>query len=451
MARAVRRPVRLHLLLLLSSLTTACVGAAEPPSPRVSGGGKADEDGAQILEGVLTTGVRLDLARLEGRAVVRHAPAEEIRLEAPGLTIARVLGEDGEEIAVEPDDGGTLVLDGDSEGVNTFTFEYTFSAKPHGTLEGWVAEDGVSFTWPYFCGNLFPCVSKPSDGARFELELAGIPEGTVAIYPTAIPSDAPAYMLAFAVGDYEHELLGTTPAGTDVSVYYYRGEAEAAHEGTALLVSAFAFLEETYGPYLFGDDVASVSADWGPGDYGGMEHHPYFHVGRGSMRDRVTHAHEAAHGWFGDGVRIRCWEDFVLSEGTTSYLAARALAAAGGEEVEAEVWAGYEQRLRDAVAYGDTEAWPGGGTEGCDEIDILTHPVWSSIPYMKGAFFLRAVEREVGAEALDGVLASFYAEHGGREAASVSDLLRAIDDGTGFDPMPLARAWLLGRGIPPLP
>jgi aminopeptidase N len=41
------------------------------------------------------------------------------------------------------------------------------------------------------------------------------------------------------------------------------------------------------------------------------------------MGREVDQVHEAAHGWFGDGVRLRCWEDFVLSEGTASHLDAR--------------------------------------------------------------------------------------------------------------------------------
>ena len=64
----------------------------------------------------------------------------------------------------------------------------------------------------------------------------------------------------------------------------------------------------------FGKVAGSVSADWGPGDYGGMEHHPYWHVGKNDFKDEVTHVHEAVHGWFGDGVRI----DDVLLEAASA-------------------------------------------------------------------------------------------------------------------------------------
>jgi aminopeptidase N len=50
-----------------------------------------------------------------------------------------------------------------------------------------------------------------------------------------------------------------------------------------------------------------------------MEHHPYWHVS-GAQRNLLVNAHEAAHGWFGDGVRPRCWEDEVVSEGVADYL-----------------------------------------------------------------------------------------------------------------------------------
>jgi aminopeptidase N len=193
--------------------------------------------------------------------------------------------------------------------------------------------------------------------------------------------------------------------------------------------------------------MATVSAAWSGRGLGGMEHHPFFHVARPSVASEVVQAHEAAHGWFGNGVRIRCWEDFVLSEGVTTYLAARALGAAGGPALEREVWDGYAVDLRNAVSRGDTEAWP----TTCNEIDILEHPIWSSIPYVKGAFFLRAVELEIGTATLDAALAAFYQRYGGREAASMSDLIATIEERSGFDTSELVETWLRSRGLPEIP
>ena len=310
-----------------------------------------------------------------------------------------------------------------------------------GKFEGAMSR-GMTFTWPYFCGNLFPCKSDPADGLAFELAVTGVPEGQTAVCPEAIETDAPPYMLAWTVGEYRYEKLGVTPSGIEVGAYALPGDEAAMATGTEPLVDAFAWLEATLGPYRFGTKVASVTADWGAGGYGGMEHHPYWHVARGSLADAEVHVHEAAHGWFGDGVRIACWEDLALSEGVASYLAARAIEGVRGRDAGDAVWADYQARLESAVASRDTIAHP----ESCGAIDVLDG-LFGSIPYMKGAFFLRAVEAEVGREALDGVLRGFYAAHGGR-AAGVQDLLDAIEADTGFDPGELARGWLHALGTP---
>jgi len=110
------------------------------------------------------------------------------------------------------------------------------------------------------------------------------------------------------------------------------------------------------------------------------------------------------------------------------------------------LWTSYRQRLNEAVAAGNTPAWP----EGCNGIDILRHPLWSDIPYMKGAFFLRAVEQQVGRPALDRALSTFYLVGRG-SALGVQDLLDTIQAETGFDPNALADAWLRRAEVPPTP
>ncbi len=319
----------------------------------------------------------------------------------------------------------------------TISYGFTERTKLQGALK-----TGTTFLWPYYCGNLFPCKPDPAEGQRFELALTGVPAGEKAIYPAEIPGDAPSYMVAWAIGDYTQTKLGTTSAGTKVSVFWLPGEKSAAAKGTAHLVKAFDWFEKTYGKYLFGADVASVSADWGPGAFGGMEHHPYWHVSQDSIGDEETHIHEAAHGWFGDGIRLRCWEDLALSEGTTSYVTARAIEAVSGKAAGDAVWADYQSRLEEVVKTEDRIAWP----DSCGEIDVLTD-LWNEVPYMKGAIFYRAVEKAVGRKAIDRALRRFYTERKG-SAASWTDLLATVKDETGFDPAALAKGWLRSEGIP---
>lgn len=412
--------------------TSADVGSGEDYSTEIPATENWDRD-------VLSTDLEFDLGthRATARIAVDGASAQGASFEIGDLTIYDVFDAAGEPLQHRAVDG-RLDVGIPAEGVSELSVTYRYRDRTE--LEGSLPT-GLTFLWPYFCGNLFPCKSDPADGLQLSMQLSAIPGGQ-AVYPELIGADAPSYMLAWAVGDYTQLELGTTAAGTTVSVYYLPGEEQTARDGTANLAPAFDWLERTYGPYTFGSDVASVSAHWGGGAYGGMEHHPYWHVSAGSMGDEITHVHEAVHGWYGNGIRIACWEDLTLSEGTTTYLTARAIEAVAGPEAGAEVWAGYDRDLDWVVAHDDRLAL----LETCDQIDVITD-LWNLVPYMKGAFFFRAVEAEIGREALDGVLASFYQERHGT-AARVQDLLDAIAADTGFDPTELANGWLRSMGRP---
>jgi aminopeptidase N len=165
-----------------------------------------------------------------------------------------------------------------------------------------------------------------------------------------------------------------------------------------------------------------------------MEHHPLWHVSASSLGSEETNAHEAAHGWFGDGIRIGCWEDFVLSEGTVTYLAGRSLdvvAPAAG----ARVWTDYANQLNGISA--TAKVWP----QGCNTLDILDDNLFTNAPYIRGAFFYRGVALKVGAAKLDEAIAAFYTAHAGK-TAHMSEMLTTIKDVTGYDPTTCANMWL---------
>jgi aminopeptidase N len=206
----------------------------------------------------------------------------------------------------------------------------------------------------------------------------------------------------------------------------------------------FEWLEQTLGPYPFGDVAGVVEVDWGELGGGGMEHHPFWHVSTAGMDDIGIHAHEASHGWFGDGVRIACWEDLVLSEGTASYLEPRAIGQVVGPDAEAAIWSSYAETVEVMLAALDGIAWP---DETCNEVDVLEGGTFLVVPYMKGAYFYRALAEQIGADALDAVLATFFQERVGT-AAGMQDLLDTVESETGFDPTELADAWLRSYGIP---
>jgi hypothetical protein len=385
---------------------------------------------------ILETRLTFDLAAHDGRASIDMAAGT-----GPGASL-----EVGDLEILEVTSGGApvpfVVTAGNmmlalAPGAATVDLHYHF--EDHAGFQGWNPNPGYSLTWPYFCHNLFPCDSFPVDGYRFQMDVTGVPSGQVAVYPASIPADAPSYMPAITVGDYTYTKIGSTTAATEVGVWTLPGDTMT---GVANLDQYFDFYEKTYGPYLFGAQVASVS---GPaGASGGMEHHPLWHIAKSAMGDENVHAHEAAHGWFGDGVRLACWEDFVLSEGTVTYLAARAIESVEGQAAGDAQWAAYQSDLDSAVATQDTLAWP---ADPCNTIDINNHPVWSRIPYDKGAFFYKAVEARIGRSALDTALHDFYVQHQGG-AARMQDLIDVIQSETSTDISDLVTGWLRSMGVP---
>ena len=318
------------------------------------------------------------------------------------------------------------------------TVDIAFHYKTHTGFAG-ASAAGYTFLWPYFCGNLFPCHSRPDDGMTMTLDVTGVPAGKTAVFPQAI-AEAPSYQLAWSIDDYTELPLGTTTAGTQVSVWYRPNELTAAMTGTQNLVAVFDWYEKTIGPYRFGGKVGTISVKWGPGAYGGMEHHPLWHVSSSSLGSQETNAHEAAHGWFGDGIRIECWEDFVLSEGTVSYLAARSLDVVA-PSVGAATWQSYTTELNGIP--GTDLVWP----QSCGAVDILKDNLFTNAPYMRGAFFYRAVAEKTSPELVDQALAAFYAAHAGKPA-HMADMLDTLKTVTGYDPTACAAMWLTSQTTP---
>lgn len=322
-------------------------------------------------------------------------------------------------------------------GPATLVIDYAF--RDHDLFDGWLPSKQGSFLWPYHCGNLFPCKSDPAEGVAFTMQVTGAGSGLTAVFPSSIPGDAPSYMPAVAIGDFTELNLGATTNGTRISAWHFPDIAGAAELGTRHLAQVFDFYEQTYGDYSFGETAGSVSVNWGSSGFRGMEHHPYWHINRTSFGDEVVHAHEAAHGWFGNGVRIACWEDLVLSEGTASYLAARAL-----EQLAVDAWPDYECRLRrvcDPAGAINTIALP----PTCGKIDISNHPLGSAVPYMKGAFFLRQVAEAISPELLDSALGEFYRLQVGKAARmqTLVDFIRSKVDASHRSEIDmLAESWL---------
>jgi aminopeptidase N len=410
-----------------------------------SAGGAGGAGGGQVLPSpaenlgrdILHTALSVDLATMRATATITLAPSNgtAASFEAAGLSIDAVKSAAGPLLFAV--NGGRLdvgVPAGDVPA--TVIIDYGFEQQK--LFEG-LMSNGATLVWPYFCGNLFPCHSDPADGTTFSLDVKGTPAGSTTVFAPSIAVSAPSYQVAWATGEYTSLDLGTTAGGTHLTTYYLAGGMAAAQKGSASLRDIFQWYETTYGPYPFGKEAGAVSVKWGPGAYGGMEHHPLFHIGEIAMGDPWILAHEAAHGWYGDGVRIACWEDLVLSEGTVSYLEARAITAILGAAEGQKLWAHYQARLNPVAA---TIAWP----DGCGTIDVLKD-LFGDAPYIKGAYFFRALEGKIGVSALDAVLAKFFEQRKG-QAARFSDLLELVKAESGYDAAGCAASWLKSATVP---
>lgn len=417
-----------------SSTTSTSSGMVEPPPPP-----PAAKDATRDI---VHTDLAVDLVTLTGTATITLAPSmsEAASFEAAGLTISDVRNDDGK-LNWAVFDGRLDVGVPKSEAPAKLEVDYAF--KYHDNFDG-LSKRGFTLVWPYFCGNLFPCKSDPADGLTFGLSVTGQPMGQTSIYPESVNADSASYQIAWTTGEYTKIDLGKTTAGTQIVAYHLPDGAADAQTGTMYLRDTFDWYEKTYGKYIFGDVAGSVSANWSPLAYGGMEHHPLWHLGYVAMKDPWIHAHEAAHGWFGDGVRIACWEDFVLSEGTVSYLEARAIEQVMGAPEAQKVWDHYQMRLDNAQAKaGNHIAWP----DSCGVVDVLQDGLFGDIPYMKGAFFFKALEGKITRPSMDMALASFYEKHKG-QAAKMQDLLDEIKMISGYDPNACAIAWLRSDPVP---
>jgi aminopeptidase N len=423
------------VFLRVSALLIACSACSSP------GPVELPEASANPERDLLQTSLHFDVEARTGLARIRFAGDDSLAatLDVGDLVIRSVTRE-GEALNTRRE--GKYLDIGIPETDEPIEIQLEYDFQSHEGFEGFRTQ-GSTLTWPTWCGNLFPCKSNPADGATFELDVQGVPDGLQAIYPATTSADAPSYMVAFALGDYSELDLGQTGAGTRVKAYYLPGGQSGAEVGTEFLSDYVDFFERTYGPYPFGDTIASVAVNWGFGAAGGIEHHPYFHVASGAMSNHEIQAHEVAHGWFGNGVRMRCWEDLVLSEGVAQYLTLRAIEEAEGVAAADALWATIQSRLDTAVARADTIAYP----DGCNEIDILTHPLWSRIPYEKGAFFLRAVEERAGRAPLDAALATFFEAHVG-QATTMQSLLDSISSETQVNIDDLVEGWLRSLGVP---
>jgi len=261
-----------------------------------------------------------------------------------------------------------------------------------------------------------------------------------------MPQKIPSYLLAIAVGNLEFR-----PLGKRTGVYAEPERIVAAAKeltDTEQMVDA---AEALYGPYRWGRyDILVLPPSF---PFGGMENPritfatPTIIAGDKSLVSLI--AHELAHSWSGNLVTNAAWKHFWLNEGFTNYVENRIVESLFGREMAQMQLVidqtGLFESLRE-LAPGDQWLVP--------EIGAHRDPdeIFSDVPYVKGAWLLRTLEKRVGREAFDPFLRGWFDAHA-FQSVTTDDFLDYLRKHL-LDKHPDAiskaelHAWLFEPGVP---
>ena len=264
-------------------------------------------------------------------------------------------------------------------------------------------------------------------------------------YRFRMPLAIPSYLLALAVGDLAFE-----PTGERTGVYAEPSVVQDAAREFEDTEAMMRVAEGLYGPYRWGRYDILVLPPAFP--YGGMENprltflSPTVIAGDKSLVNVV--AHELAHSWSGNLATNATWRDFWLNEGFTVYFEERIQAAVYGAERAAMDSALEVEQLKEQLAGMEERAQVlHVDLAGRDPEEGVT-----AVPYVKGAMFLRTLERAVGREAFDEFLRAYFDEFAFRSVTTAqfadyldAELLADRPDAAAAVPV---RQWLEGPGLP---
>lgn len=256
----------------------------------------------------------------------------------------------------------------------------------------------------------------------------------------------PVYLIALAVGNLEYRSLGS-----NCGVYT---EPEMIHdvawefEDLGKMITA---AESLYGPYKWEQyDVIVLPYSF---PFGGMENprltfaNPTLIAGDRSAVSVI--AHELAHSWSGNLVTNATWDDFWLNEGFTVYFEWRIMEKLYGKEM-ADMLALIEfQELEEEIASfvengQEEDTHLKLGLNGRNPDDGMT-----SIAYVKGAMFLKTLEKKVGRTKFDKFLKSYFSDHA-FQTITTEQFKQYLDEKL-LQPAKVTfntDEWLYGPGIP---
>ncbi|NIM96389.1 MAG: M1 family peptidase [Anaerolineales bacterium] len=353
----------------------------------------------------------------------------------------------------------------DLQDTQRFTIHYT-PAQNARALQWLTPEQTAGGKHPYLYSqcyalnarSIFPCQDSPSVRFTYSAELhvphplsivmAAAPSASeesraMRHYRFEMPQPIPSYLLAFAVGRIVSKDLGPR-----CCVYAEPEMVDDAAWEFAKVESYLDAAEGLFGPYLWDRyDILIMPPSF---PYGGMENprltfiSPRFIVGDRSLTGVI--AHELAHAWTGNLVTNATWEDFWLNEGWTTYADYRIKEIINGRDfVDLTKAMDYNEVMMDIERFG-IDSDPTRlkfSQEGVDP-----EAVFSSIPYIKGSFFIQCLEEAVGRKAFDAFIRKYISRYRFKSLTTEAfvDLLRhELPESTSKVPI---QDWIYEPGYP---
>lgn len=215
----------------------------------------------------------------------------------------------------------------------------------------------------------------------------------------------PVYLIALAVGNLEYRKLGSN-CGVYAEPELVRQAAWEFTDLRKMIVAA----ESIYGKYQWEQyDVVMLPYSF---PFGGMENprltfaNPTLIAGDRSLVSVI--AHELAHSWSGNLVTNATWDDFWLNEGFTVYFEQRIMEKLYGKDVSDMLAIIEFQELEAEIKEMNDGNYPNDSFLKIDLSGRNPDDGMTTIPYVKGAFFLKTLEELAGREKFDTFLKSYF-------------------------------------------